>query len=598
MKHEFTMLLNKQKKIWKSITATSIIYNLFIITLFFIQNHYFMRKNFCIVIAMLICLGAVAEDKKWKAVPTKATVFFNGAQLFHEQALLIPAGTTTFIFEDISPTIVPNSVQVAGKGNFVILDSRYNLEYKEANKQIATTDSRYLKYTQQIALVQDSLDDLLFLIKENSYKTTNFDTEKMLLTNSKMMVGPSKSDSLAYLRGALDFARERLNNIDEELLKLEKIKFKLSKKETALRARIAELNLLRSGQEATPQNPYSHQIIVTVSAEVASNAVLFFNYFTNNCGWIPNYEIHANSVSNNVELKHKAQVQNNTGIEWKEIELTLSTGNPSHSNTKPTLTPLYLSYTAYLNYEYTQNAALKKETKDGDLRYEERPKSNDYKNLQAAGSSSQFTSVAENMIRTTYNIKLKYTIKADGKPHNVAIQDKKIDASLHYAVAPRLDVNVFLMAYLTNWEDLNLVPGQARIYFDNSYVGETFVNPVSTNDTLAINLGRDESIVVTRTKIKHSCKEKLIGDTKIVSKAYEIVVRNTKNIPIVIDIEDQLPITKEVTIKIENTEYPDATLDEITGILKWQKTIKPKETQKVNFSFDVKHPKDKVVVNL
>jgi uncharacterized protein (TIGR02231 family) len=209
---------------------------------------------------------------------------------------------------------------------------------------------------------------------------------------------------------------------------------------------------------------------------------------------------------------------------------------------------------------------------------------------------NEFVSVENNLLRVEYDIALKYNIESDGRPRNVIIQSKSIPTTYTYSVVPKLDPDVFLMARITDWEDMNLVPGEARVYFDNSFIGTSFINPRNTNDTMQLNFGRDKSIVVNRTKVKDKCKEKFMNDNKFSEKTYEITIRNTKNSPIRLIIEDQMPVAKDPNIKIEYTETGNASkFNPETGKLTWDLNIKSKDSKKLTFSYEVKHPKDKMV---
>jgi uncharacterized protein (TIGR02231 family) len=154
------------------------------------------------------------------------------------------------------------------------------------------------------------------------------------------------------------------------------------------------------------------------------------------------------------------------------------------------------------------------------------------------------------------------------------------------------------MGKVVNWEDLNLIPGAAKIYFDDSYIGTTTIDPISTKDTLYINLGRDRSIIVKRQNVKEKCKEQLVGEFKMVSKTIEITVRNTKAIGLAFEIEDQIPITIDPAIKITLGDNDGAIYNEVTGKLTWKINIKPKDTKKIRFTYEVKYPKDKFIQGL
>ena len=307
-------------------------------------------------------------------------------------------------------------------------------------------------------------------------------------------------------------------------------------------------------------------------------------------------------------MKHRATVFQNTGIDWKDVLLTLSTGNPNQDNSKPSLSPQYLAYFmtpmvyggAYLQKnkqpavaqnQQNNNATGNSATADAeDKSLAEVPVKSDERN-----GVTDYTQVTQNMMRIEYEIKLKYSIESDNKPHNVTIQSKIIPVVYSYSIVPKLDPDAFLIARVTDWEDMNLIPGTARVYFDNSYIGESFINPRNTNDTLQLNLGRDKSIVVTRIKVKDKCKDKIFSDNQTQTRTYEIVVRNTKMIPIRLVVEDQMPVSKEQSIKIDYLEQSEAKFNTETGKLTWDFILKAKDNKKLIFSYEVKSPKDRIL---
>lgn len=153
----------------------------------------------------------------------------------------------------------------------------------------------------------------------------------------------------------------------------------------------------------------------------------------------------------------------------------------------------------------------------------------------------------------------------------------------------RFDVDAFLAAYILNWEQYNLIEGEANLYFEGTYLGKTLIGANTTDDTLKISLGRDKSVVIKRTKLKEFSKGTFLSDKKIDSRSYEIAVKNKKSVPISIDIEDQIPVSTDKSIEVE-FEARGAEFDKVKGRLTWKLDLKPNEDRKLNFKFTVKHP--------
>jgi uncharacterized protein (TIGR02231 family) len=347
------------------------------------------------------------------------------------------------------------------------------------------------------------------------------------------------------------------------------------------------------------------QVIVTVQSDKPVTAELSLNYFVANAGWAASYDLRASKNSTDIEMNHIAKVWQSTGLDWKDVLLTLSTGNPGQSNVKPALSPFLLSFLQpgyYLDALKTGDDRAKKQSEVAAINAAEPATLSE--TVVTAGPArdrkgvEEYTKVSENMIRVEYEISLPYTILSDGQQHTVVIQNRKIPATYQYSVVPKLDPDAFLMARVTDWEDMKLVPGAARIYFDDSYVGESYINPNTVNDTLLLNLGRDKSIVVKRQKMKDKSKDRVLSDTRVLTREFEITIRNTKNIPIRITVEDQMPVSRDVAIKVENQEDSRASYNADTGKLVWDFKMDSKDNKRILFRYEVKYPKDRLVPNL
>ncbi|MBK7885746.1 MAG: DUF4139 domain-containing protein [Bacteroidetes bacterium] len=147
-----------------------------------------------------------------------------------------------------------------------------------------------------------------------------------------------------------------------------------------------------------------------------------------------------------------------------------------------------------------------------------------------------------------------------------------------------MDADAFLTARITGWEELSLTAGGANIYFDGAYVGESFVNPAETNDTLEISLGRDKRIVVKREKLKDLSGSKLFGGNKERSLSYDISIKNGKKEAISILLYDQIPLTMQKDIEVKVEELSGGEHNTETGEVKWKLQIPAGETAKKRLS--------------
>lgn len=550
-------------------------------------------KRIILYFILIMAFNVQAQSSKiTNAHLQKATVYLQGANLFYSENVMLQAGNNEIVFENISPSLNDASLQASSRGG-VVMEVKHLLKYKE--KVMVTR-----QYDKEIQNVVDSLDDLSYDVKDLDNKLTVLATSKHMLLNNRIIKGEPQRDSLALLRDGMQFLQEKLNSIYEQELKLEHAKSRLIKQKNKLDARYNMLILLQSGQDVATSNSAQsiHQVVVTLFSELATAATINFNYYVPYANWVPQYDIQASSVSGIFQLKYFADVTQNTGVDWSNVPITLSTSNPSESNNKPELNPWYLSFIAYQQGVKTLGYAAKVPSSAGvyeaTIALKKKESSQDDSKV-----IEDYIQVTESLIRTEYEIKLNYNIASDGKVHKVLINQRDMPMQLHFAAVPKICTDAFLIAKVSDWEDLNIIPGNARLYFDGGYVGNMYLSANTTNDTLNVNLGRDKTIAITRKKIKENTKDKFIEQDKIETRSVELTVRNTKNVPIEIILEDQIPLVSGTNeIKVTLIKAEGAEMDELTGKLTWNLKLNVKESKKVVFTYEIRHPKGKQVVGL
>lgn len=191
-----------------------------------------------------------------------------------------------------------------------------------------------------------------------------------------------------------------------------------------------------------------------------------------------------------------------------------------------------------------------------------------------------------------FEIKIPYTIPADGKDYNVGMLTYEIASDYKYSTAPRFNKEVFLMAEIPEIYQYSLLEGDATVYYQNIYQGETRIAPKLSDDTLKLSIGSDKMLAVSREEVHGKTNKSLIGNSYKVEKTFEISIRNNKDFAVDIDLEDQYPIAKYSDIKVTLTDNGGANVNTSNGRLDWKLHIAPHDTQKVRFSYEVKYPRN------
>ncbi|MBX2896621.1 MAG: mucoidy inhibitor MuiA family protein [Cyclobacteriaceae bacterium] len=531
-------------------------------------------------LVMSALVAAAQPDKPVDSKITDVTVFLNKAQVSRTVKTRVEAGKTNLIVAGLSSQLDPQSVQVSGKGSVVILGTTHQQNFLSE-----------FNLPKPIRMLKDSAETLQRqLVLEQSQKEILNKEEQMLLSNQKIG-GTNQNLTVAELKAMADFYRSRLGDIVSTRMKQdEKIK--------KLNERIAKLNTqINSENELYRRN--TSELIVSVSAEAVTNVELQIRYVVANAGWSPVYDLRAVDTKNPVQLSYKANVFQSTGEEWSNVKLKLSTANPNLSGLKPEL------YSWYLDFYYPSfDRALQgrvvgvqiKSAAPMSLSMDKRREVADEEII--AESISNYTSTIQTSLNTEFDIALPYTVTSSSKPVVVDIRNYNMKADYIYSVAPKLDADAFLMARATGWEEFNLLPGEANIFFEGTFVGKSFIDPNNIKDTLAVSLGRDKWIVVKREKLKDLTSKNFIGSSSKESYTWEISLRNTKTDAVKIIVEDQVPVSQNTQIEVTTVDLGGAKYNKDTGKLTWELELKPNETRKLVYKFDVKYPKDKQISRL
>ena len=556
-----------------------------------------LSSAFVVMLASNVSFGAIAStEKNIKSKIENVTVFTQGAQIYRSSLVNVNSGITTLIFEGLEATIDSKSIQASGFGSFVIMDVQHSIKYPEPKEIDLSKNPKNLK---QIKMLQDSIVMIDFDIMEIADKQASLNIEKNTLLNNRIIKGETKKDTLNLVKEALTYLREKLNNINSELLKLKKEEYRVSIKKQRMQADLLALQTYNSNTGDVIKDVTNYRVVITVSSDVATNGTMNINYMLQDAGWTPSYDLRAKGTGGNMQLTYKAQVYQNTGIDWNDVKLTLSTASPNQSNVKPVLNTWWLNY--YNPYSNNYNKKRSEYDKDDVSKLSMSRGAGSYATVTMeveALTAADFTVAQENITTVEYDIKLAYNIPCDGKTHFVAVQTKDIPANYIHFAAPKMDKDAFLVAKITNWDELNLAAGSANIYFDGTFVGESYIDPTNLSDTLDLTLGRDKNMVVTRVKQKDKTKEKLIGEDKVKTVTYEITIRNTKSSTSIFNLQDQIPVSQSKDIIVTLAEVSGGELDEASGIVNWKFNLKPKETKKITISYTVKFPKDKALAGL
>lgn len=600
-------------------------------------------------------------EKELKTQIDEVTVYISGGLITRSGKLEIPDGQSVVKIKSLSPHMDAKSIQVKATGDFTILAVNHSINYLNS-----------LKKEQAIDSLKQEFERIEFKIATAEARLQILSEKQSLLDKNKKLGGESSGASLTQLKQAIDFYDRELTAIKTEDLNTRLDIKALQLQKDKLLQEISKTQ----GLEELP----SGEIEIRLSATTKTTGSFTVSYLVSQTGWYPKYDIRVKNVAEPLTLNYKADIYQNTGVDWDNVTLKLSNGNPNLSGVAPELKPWYINFarnTIFNRASYELASGLVRQVSGTvwDENGDPLPGANVMVQGSTVGTQTDFdgnysltlpngatqlsisylgfstavlpinsstlnvhlqedaaaleevvvtgysldrrlagraaglqpmavpkkaetikTTTQENQTTVAFEVDRPYSIKSKGEKLTVDLNSFDIETRYEYYAVPKLDSDAFLMARIWDWDQYNLLEGEANLYFEEAYVGRSVLDARSLSDTLSISLGRDKSISIGREKIDDFSKRKAIGSNKIESRGYKITARNKKSQPVTLTLFDQLPVAAISEITVTPGNLSGGLLNEKTGEVKWELELQPQQQKEVTLGFEVKYPKYEKVV--
>jgi len=553
---------------------------------------------FLVVSALNPCLAQEINTIKIASEIKKVTIFITGAEEQRAATVSLKKGRNKLVFTDISTVADQKSVQFNSTKAFNLVSVSSEIDY------ISFVDNN-----PRIKLLNDTLKQMQANVVDLQNELDAYQQEKQLLQKNTDIKGEQDNLSVEELKAMAVYYRTRIMELNKIITDYNS---KIAAINTILwryNSQLAELNYKETIK--------SNQIIVIVDVDDATTMDVNLKYIVSNCGWQANYDLSAENTDGKINLKYKAKVFNNTGCDWNNVNLVLSTSDPNVSATAPALTPWYLNYSnmnnssdyekgdvyvvpqnrGYDQYYSNDNMPVMNQNLDGLTFSSGRGGNTQFSQFGTPTNTSpvSFTTIEVAQLTREFTIARKYTIPSDSKPYLVDVSEHELPTTFTYKAVPKLDKDAFLLANIVGWEKLDLVPGPTNVYFANSFVGQSYINTANVEDTLRLSFGRDPKIEITRELQEEFSDKKVVGPNRKDSYTYEIKIKNNRDTPVQLSLFDQVPISQDSDIEVTINEISSAEHNITTGGLKWIVTLQPGASANYKLSFTIKYPKDREI---
>jgi uncharacterized protein (TIGR02231 family) len=530
----------------------------------------------------------VAESRGLEVPVTAVTVFGDGARVVRRGPVSVSPGLLPVVIGNLPAAVDPASVRVAARGRgLALLDVEVHRGYGADPFRDETARLR--------SEVESRHDEVQALDDEDAAEQARL-----------RFFGEVSQAAAAALARALSFGRAGHDDLSQMagLLSADTASTLARRRDISARRRAAQRELDAAEQRLAAAEQFHRsaefvEVSATLEAAAATEAEVELSYHVSGASWRPLYDL--SLTGDRLAVSYLAEITQETGEDWPAVELALSTTRRGRHQRLPELDPWYIG----------RPAAIPRAMPPAGLRARSFGAADDataapLAAAAAAGSGAQAPEAAplaavpgESGAGLLYRVARPLTVPADGGPHKTMVARFDLDVTLDYLAVPVLGPEAYLRATATNGSSLLLLPGPARVFHDQVFVGETTLETVAAGEEFEVQLGVDDQIRVERQLRRHSTSKAVLGGTRTIDIGYEITVRNHRPNTVKVRVHDHIPVSEDGAIKVRPRELsPDPAEQNELGELIWDLSLEGGQSGTIRYRFTVEHPAQVTVVGL
>lgn len=609
-----------------------------------------MVKRLLLVACMLLSINMLHAQEKIKTTAEQVTFYIDGAQVTRTKTLNLPAGETTLLFTGMSPYMDAKSMQVKAQGKLTVLGVNHQFNYTDSLERSALTMKMEMltKKSYELQASKEVVQAQIDLLKANC--SVGNRTATTSLATIKEMNSYYATESMALRKKLISIDEQLRTNSNEiaaiqaEIAQLgQKAPKAMSEIEVKVSANAAcqayftityfvknagwfpsydirsegvnkplTLSYKANIFQNTQEDWKDVELTLSSSSPSISNVLPELKPYWLDYGLAPpryDNNLIGNTISGVVTDNKRQPIIGASIIVPGTTIGAITDANGRYSITLPDgkrslqfaaigyATQTRDAYSNTLNIRLQEDVAVEESTVIGfgaapkSVMRSARVTSNAMMDAEAVEESEVMAvEQSQTMAGYEFSIVRKLSIPSDGKSVVTEIGRYELPATYLYKSVPKINKDVYIIAESTQWKNHNLLEGEATIYFDNSFVGKTVLNPYQTSDTLSLSMGQNKAIRVQRTKVNESTSRKLIASNQVQTLTWLITVENTQNQPIAIQVQDQLPVSIDNSIEVSAEKLSGGKMND-NGIVTWTLNLQPGEKRELLLQYKVKSPK-------
>ncbi len=562
-----------------------------------------MRRSFfmLMVLSSLSSIPAYAEDVQVDSSIGSATVYNDRATLTRTAKVEIPAGAHNLVFTGLPVSLYPDSLRTEGVSSAnvtfgALTHKRENFQdyvvprEKELNAQLETLqDERKLLDAEKRAL-QAGQEFIRNIGKQAALRSDEEVAELNLNPEEWAAAADGISSKLMESMKGEHAVEMKIREANEKIQKVQR-----------------ELNELRTGQKQ------AYSVTIPYESDKDTTLTIDLSYQLPGVSWQPIYDARLDMKTGEMDLIQYGSVWQNTGEDWKDIELTLSTAQPSRGTSLPDLSTqwvsLYEQHAARSKNSYarmeasvTGMAAAPMAMDMGEAMEMEEGVALKKEILHKAGF--QTAQIATDGFVGEYKITGPATVKSDGTQAKLLIGAFETENWRQVQVKPQYSTEAFLVVKTKLKGEAPVLPGQVNLFRDGAFIGKTYLPMLRPDDVEELAFGIDDNVTVKRNTLKDKSSESgIISKESSLERNFVTEIQNLHKEPVEIAVLETVPVSQDEQITVEilkdkTTSGYEADLKDVKGVTRWTKQLAPQEKAKVTLGWRVTWPKDKNISGL
>ena len=552
-----------------------------------------MRNCYLGSTALVLALSATAGSATELVATSRiaaVTVFSDGATVTRSAPVELPTGSSTIRFEGLPSALDPSSIRIEGLGEGEIVIGSVETHAMPADIDAANAVNAKLDglMTQRKA-IQAKIDGLQ--LQRSSIERYAQSGPEAFAEKGKPIdvtewskAWTAVGEAAQSVNGALNLAESDAKRLDDAI--------------AALRQTLPE---------ARRVNSPVYEVSVVVEAARATKARFDLSYQVRGARWTPVYD--ARLVTSGVdkpkmEFKRRATVNQNTGEDWADVALQLSTVRVNRRASAPvvmtsTLNLRDLAASALLKGESPAVPAPSADAVKNDFvargRYQKlRPD----ETVAAVPVSENALDAETGAYQAAFKVPGIVSIPAGNAERSFVLSSRSFDPELSVKVAPSIEAAAYLEARLENLDDSPLLPGKVMIHRDGAYIGQGALKLTQKGDSTTLGFGVDDAVKVTRNPVARRENDGgFFGGGRYDLQDYKTSIKNLHGFPVHLVVVDGLPVSENAAIIVEtlptNTPATEKNVEDKRGVVSWSYDLKPTETKEIRFGRRVKWPADR-----